>query len=314
MFYASTDGTCEGENAEVPFISSVPFQGPGCHAYATWEPPLPDTWPTAGTYYEVVGCDEDGFAIPGGSICNEGCSVCQQSASPDPCVDDDVCLQGKPDWGSSYTCADSTQYCDSHTEDMACCPKSCGQCVQHSQCVGQSKEDYPDFSGGIRCGKRSGRSLLGCMTTPWNPPALQESGIPSNRNAEFEACNFWSGATEGWARTCEDFFVSYAGDSDGGKGYCHDSGTTLQVACKGTIPSEGTFLEDLCPVQCPLVTRTTAGDPCVFPFTYQSTVYNSCTTAPPDLNVSCHRLAQIVGQLLLGVFHLYTFHPLYHIR
>jgi hypothetical protein len=31
-------------------------------------------------------------------------------------------------------------------------------------------------------------------------------------------------------------------------------------------------------------------------------------------NVSCHRLAQIVGQLLLGVFHLYTFHPLYHIR
>ena len=31
-------------------------------------------------------------------------------------------------------------------------------------------------------------------------------------------------------------------------------------------------------------------------------------------NVSCHRLAQIVGQLLLGVFHLYTFYPLYHIR
>jgi hypothetical protein len=31
-------------------------------------------------------------------------------------------------------------------------------------------------------------------------------------------------------------------------------------------------------------------------------------------NVSCHKLAQIVGQLLLGVFHLYTFYPLYHIR
>ena len=28
------------------------------------------------------------------------------------CVDDDVCLQNKPDWGSSYTCANSVGYCE----------------------------------------------------------------------------------------------------------------------------------------------------------------------------------------------------------
>lgn len=49
------------------------------------------------------------------------------------CVDDDACLQAKSGWGSSYTCAGSTQYCYTYgatteANDMECCPKSCDTC------------------------------------------------------------------------------------------------------------------------------------------------------------------------------------------
>jgi hypothetical protein len=44
------------------------------------------------------------------------------------CQDDDACLQAKPDWGAQYTCASSTQWCESWAADMACCKKSCGKC------------------------------------------------------------------------------------------------------------------------------------------------------------------------------------------
>jgi hypothetical protein len=76
-YHASTRGTCEGANAEVPSVSSVPPQVPGCHAYATWDPPLPASWPVTGKYYELLGCDAHGFAIGGGFLCDSGCSDCQ---------------------------------------------------------------------------------------------------------------------------------------------------------------------------------------------------------------------------------------------
>jgi len=44
------------------------------------------------------------------------------------CADDDACLQAKLNWGSSYTCSGSTQWCSSHANDMACCPVSCSTC------------------------------------------------------------------------------------------------------------------------------------------------------------------------------------------
>jgi len=45
------------------------------------------------------------------------------------CADDDACLQDKPNWGSSYTCSGSTQWCSSYANDMACCPVSCSTCL-----------------------------------------------------------------------------------------------------------------------------------------------------------------------------------------
>jgi hypothetical protein len=56
---------------------------------------------------------------------NDDSTACNES----PCIDDDACLQAKP-WGASYTCAGSTQYCDSHPVEMACCPESCGTCSE----------------------------------------------------------------------------------------------------------------------------------------------------------------------------------------
>ena len=59
------------------------------------------------------------------------------SASPALCTDDNVCLQSKPSWGDSYTCAGSTTYCTgSWAEDMHnCCPMSCGICPSDFQVV-----------------------------------------------------------------------------------------------------------------------------------------------------------------------------------
>ena len=84
-FHTSTDGGCsdilgpvEGNPAG---RYNVPPQGPGCHAYATWAPPLPEDWHTAAYYqrhYQLTGCSSGGFAIAGGFLCNDDCSECAE--------------------------------------------------------------------------------------------------------------------------------------------------------------------------------------------------------------------------------------------
>ena len=41
-------------------------------------------------------------------------------------MDSDSCLQSTPGWGSIYTCASSTSWCNMYAKDMKrCCPESC---------------------------------------------------------------------------------------------------------------------------------------------------------------------------------------------
>ena len=41
-------------------------------------------------------------------------------------TDSDTCLQSTPGWGSFYTCASSSSWCDLYAKDMKrCCPESC---------------------------------------------------------------------------------------------------------------------------------------------------------------------------------------------
>jgi hypothetical protein len=129
VYYASTDGTCEGENAEVPLVFSVPPQGPGCHAYGTWEPPLPELWPTTGTYYEVLGCDDEGHAIVGGYICiNADCSDCQESYATADGADGlhfnsecyDNLGEGFPDFSGAIPCVEDPEAVAECSEDADC--------------------------------------------------------------------------------------------------------------------------------------------------------------------------------------------------
>ena len=64
---------------------------------------------------------------------------------PADCADDDACLQAKPDWGAGYTCADSTDYCDSYREDMACCKRSCKACTLVPTLAPTSSTTFPTF-------------------------------------------------------------------------------------------------------------------------------------------------------------------------
>jgi hypothetical protein len=79
-FHTSTDGGCSGGAVEdTPAAGyNVPPQGPGCHAYATWAPPLPEDWLTTAAYYQLTGCSSGGFAIAGGFLCNDDCSECAE--------------------------------------------------------------------------------------------------------------------------------------------------------------------------------------------------------------------------------------------
>jgi len=50
--------------------------------------------------------------------------------------DSDICLQNSPDWGSGYTCAGSSWYCESWAKDMyRCCPETCNTgLLSESEC------------------------------------------------------------------------------------------------------------------------------------------------------------------------------------
>jgi hypothetical protein len=68
------------------------------------------------------------------------------------CVDDDACLQAKPAWGASYTCAGSAQYCVSaaYANDMACCPESCGKCTGKA-CAACARGRFAAATGSSSC-------------------------------------------------------------------------------------------------------------------------------------------------------------------
>ena len=53
------------------------------------------------------------------------------------CVDDDSCLQSKPAWGTSWSCASSTIYCESaRSDDMTdCCMLSCAMAGYDMDCA-----------------------------------------------------------------------------------------------------------------------------------------------------------------------------------
>jgi hypothetical protein len=57
------------------------------------------------------------------------------------CADDDACLQGRPYWGSWYTCAGSSHYCSSYPADMACCPDTCSLCGTQKPSIGYENHD-----------------------------------------------------------------------------------------------------------------------------------------------------------------------------
>jgi hypothetical protein len=95
---------------------------------------------------------------------------------------------------------------------------------------------------------------------------------------------------------------------------CHVEGACSGGECSNPAADDGTSCDD--------GDVTTTGDMCTAGFCAgiaHCLTESDCRDAAEDAglatgNVSCHRLAQIVGQLLLGVFHLYTFHPVYYIR
>ena len=80
---------------------------------------------------------------------NNDSTACKDDESP--CVDDDACLQAKPAWGASYTCARSTQYCNFYPVEMACCPESCGKC---SDDEGPAADDSASGAGASAWGRR----------------------------------------------------------------------------------------------------------------------------------------------------------------
>ena len=80
--------------------------------------------------------------------------------------DDDRCLQTSPEWGNSYKCSSSTQYCYSYEKDMKrCCPHSCNTGIfTEDDCnssIGSGTCIYPNEA---QCIPSTATSIFGSST------------------------------------------------------------------------------------------------------------------------------------------------------